>query len=355
MNVPGEPSGRALAVRPAARVTEEIVDELLEASVIGSFSSVGIAVRRGLARRFGAWDAVADMADKVVVVTGGTSGIGLAAADILARAGAHLHLVGRDPARAEQARAQVQRSAGIGGRSAAVQSTLADLADPDAVVELASTLRSSYDAIDVLVHGAGVLSRRFGTGPDGTETTAAVHLLAPFLLTGLVRPLLAAAGAARVVTVTSGGMYTQGFDLDRLVCGPDGYDGTVAYARAKRAQVVLTGQWARMLAGDQIVCHAMHPGWVDTPGLRSGLPGFAALVSPLLRTPADGADTVAWLASAPAAAATSGDLWHDRRRRSPYRLPWTWVPPATRVAQGSALERWCAGHRAWNPAARGGG
>ena len=98
------------------------------------------------------------------------------------------------------------------------------------------------------------------------------------------------------MTVSSGGMYTQPFDLDRLEMTPEAYRGTTAYARAKRAQVVLSHEWARRWGADGVASYASHPGWVDTPGLASGLPTFAKL-GPLLRTPGEGADTVVWLAA----------------------------------------------------------
>lgn len=345
---------RWAAVDQARQAGIDALDTLLEVTVVGSFSSIGIASRRALARRWGQWDPVGTMAGKVVAITGGTSGIGLAAAEVLAGAGARLHLVGRDPGRAEQARARVHRAAAAAGWPPSVEVTLADLADPDAVAEVASTLGAAHRALDVLVHGAGALSRHYGTGPDGTETTVAVQVLAPFLLTGLLQPKLAAAGGARVITVTSGGLYTQPFDVAGLVMAPGTYDGAVAYARAKRAQTVLTGELARRLADDHVICHAMHPGWVDTPGLRSGLPRFAEVLAPLLRSPADGADTVAWLASVSEPQRSSGALWHDRRRRSPYRLPWTWASRSTEEAQGAALWGWCADRQPWNPASHPG-
>jgi NAD(P)-dependent dehydrogenase (short-subunit alcohol dehydrogenase family) len=163
-----------------------------------------------------------------------------------------------------------------------------------------------------------VLPPRREESVDGHERTFATHVLGPFLLTTLLLPRL-----RRVVTMSSGGMYTQRFSLDDVEMGPDGWSGSTAYARAKRAQVVLNGEWARRVPPSQVVFHAMHPGWVDTPGLATGLPGFARLARPLLRTPDDGADTAVWLAGSAEALASSGDLWLDRRRRSEHRVPWT--------------------------------
>ena len=119
-------------------------------------------------------------------------------------------------------------------------------------------------------------------------------------------------------------MYTQRFDPDQIEAGPHRYRGAVAYGKAKRAQVVLSHEWARRWARHGLASYAVHPGWVATPGLAAGLPTFAKL-GPLLRTPAQGADTVAWLAAdeprRTMASAPVDGLWHDRHRRGEYYLP----------------------------------
>ena len=184
----------------------------------------------------------------------------------------------------------------------------------------------------------------------------ATAVLAPFRLTWLLGPLLRRSGDANIVTVSSGGMYTQGFDLGRLEMPPDHYRGTTAYARAKRAQVVLSHEWARRWGPYGVASYASHPGWVDTPGLASGLPAFARL-GPLLRTPAEGADTVVWLAAGAARrSGVSGPLtegfFHDRHRRGEHHLPWT--ARGRTGAEGRALWDWCAsrtGGAAYPPSA----
>ena len=104
-------------------------------------------------------------------------------------------------------------------------------------------------------------------------------------------------------------MYTQRLDPGTLQLPASRYRGVTAYARAKRAQVALSGEWARRLAGTGVAFHAMHPGWVDTPGVAAALPGFHHVTRPILLSPSQGADTIVWLATAPArswAAAGSG-------------------------------------------------
>jgi NAD(P)-dependent dehydrogenase (short-subunit alcohol dehydrogenase family) len=123
-------------------------------------------------------------------------------------------------------------------------------------------------------------------------------------------------------------MYTQRLDPATLQMPASGYRGVTAYARAKRAQVALSREWARRLAGTGVAFHAMHPGWVNTPGIAAALPRFHRVMRPLLRTPAQGADTIIWLTAADPARLGNGRFWHDRRPRAEYRLPGTREAPA---------------------------
>ena len=85
-------------------------------------------------------------------------------------------------------------------------------------------------------------------------------------------------------------------------------------------------EWARRAGPAEVAFHAMHPGWAATPGITAALPGFSRLMRPLLRSPHQGADTIVWLATAPAGYLGSGCFWHDRRPRPEYPLPWTREP-----------------------------
>ena len=314
------------------------VDALAEMTVVPSFSRVGIALRR----RLEVWREPPPMDGQVVVLTGGTSGIGLAAATAMARLGAAVHLVGRDPERARRARSAVEAAGG-----ATVHVDLVDLADCDAVVGLGRSLAERDDRINALVHNAGSLSRAYKATPAGVELTVATQVLGPYVLTATLAPLLWKSSPAPIVTVSSGGMYTQRFDLEHLEMGAVDYDGVVAYARCKRAEVILADAWARRFGAAGVVSYAMHPGWVNTPGLKAGLPRFEAFWRPLLRSPDQGADTVVWLASGgPASKAgalgletPSSGFFHDRARRRDHRFP---VTRPTRPGDGEALLAWCA-------------
>jgi NAD(P)-dependent dehydrogenase (short-subunit alcohol dehydrogenase family) len=214
-------------------------------------------------------------------------------------------IVGRDPERTERAREELAAASG------AVEAELADLSLLGETRALAARIAARHDRVDALVLNAGALLHEYTLTAEGNETTLATHVLTPFLLTQELP-------AARVIFVASGGMYTERLDVDALEPGPRDYDGTKAYARCKRAQVALAEELTRRQPGTAV--NSMHPGWADTPALRHALPRFSRTLGPLLRTPAEGADTIVWLAGAPEAAAFRGEFFLDRRPRAKYRL-----------------------------------
>jgi NAD(P)-dependent dehydrogenase (short-subunit alcohol dehydrogenase family) len=318
-------------VEPVRSALAEMVDAALELTVVGSFSCVGFLARR---RLFG-WDDPAEGAlrGRVALVTGASSGLGLATARGFAHLGARVVLLGRDPARTDEARSTIEAETGNGD----LHIVLADLARLEDVRRGADEITSICARLDVVVHNAGTLTRRYERTVDGLEVTTQTHVVAPFLLTSQLLELLEAS-RGRVITVTSGGMYTTGLALDALADpAPDGFDGVKAYARAKRAQAVLNEQWASRLGRTGISFQAMHPGWADTAGMRSALPGFHRLMGPILRTPDQGVDTTVWLGSAEPRPVPDGALWLDRHRRRSVYLPRTSVTSA----DATRLWRWC--------------
>lgn len=312
-------------------VLASVSDSALEFAVAPSWSRVGFSARSQLEE----WNdhPIPRMDGRVVVLTGFTSGIGLAAAQRLGELGATLHLVGRNSSRV------TNTAESLRGQGFEVFTSVADMGDLDAVRSIAAEIMEAHDHVDVLVHNAGALSSSYTLSPQGIEMTVASQVVGPFLLTSLLLPVLGTdESPGRVVTVASGGMYAERLDLDRLLMSPDSYNGVRAYARAKRAQVELTVEWSER-SSSRVLFHAMHPGWVDTPGVVTSLPTFHSVTKPVLRTPAEGADTIVWLAgSARTELGSNGGFWLDRHRRSITKIPGTEARPGER----DRVWRWCS-------------
>jgi dehydrogenase/reductase SDR family protein 12 len=284
----------------------DTLDTLLDTTLVG-YSRLGhMARRRG-------WADLPGMAGSTVVVTGSTGGIGRAAAERLAALGATVVVVGRNPDKVLDVVGSIRAA---GGDAAAETADLARTGDVNA---LAGRLLARFARIDVLVNNVGVLLPERTVTEEGLEATFATNLLGQFVLTGLLVPRLIESAPSRVINVSSGGMYAVRISSD-LESRWGVYDGKTAYARTKRGQVILTEIWAERLADLGVVVHAMHPGWADTPGVRSGIPLFHAATRPVLRTAEQGADTIVWLAASAEAGESTGRFWHDRRPRPTHRL-----------------------------------
>jgi dehydrogenase/reductase SDR family protein 12 len=294
------------------------LDTMLDRTVAG-YTTAGYRIRRRM------WNPadLRPMGGEVVLVTGANSGLGLAAAEGFARLGATVRLLARSEERGERARATVIARSG----NSDVHVDLCDLSNLEAVGQFASSSSAETTRLDVLVNNAGALLSERAVSVDGIELTFATNVLGPFLLTSLLIPLLEESAPARIINVSSGGMYTQRIRVQDLQSAREEFDGPAVYARTKRAQVILTELWAERLKGTGVVVHAMHPGWADTPGLRSSLPRFHRATKLLLRTPEQAADTIVWLGAAPDPGRSSGGFWHDRRQRPTHRVPWTEETP----------------------------
>ncbi len=302
------------------------VDDLLDKTVVLSFTNLGYWLRRG------GFDDLPRLEGESVIVTGATSGLGKATAEGLIGLGARVWVVGRNEEKAERVSAEL---AAAGGDGEAVVG-ICDVSDLDSVRRLADEVLARGEPVRALIHNAGALLADRQESPQGIETTFATHVVGPFLLTSLLRSALAAAASPRVIAVSSGGMYTRRIEVRDLQSTED-YDGTVAYARAKRAQVILSAMGARALAADGIVVHSMHPGWADTPGVQKSLPTFRKVTRPFLRNAAQGADTIVWLAAASEPAMTTGRFWLDREARPVHRLDRTRETPDEREGLWTAV------------------
>lgn len=255
------------------------------------------------------------MKDKICLVTGGTSGIGQAVAAQLAHMGAHVLFTGRDAARG----ASVVHAVGAdGGRAEFLPADFSSLAS---VRALAGEVGRRCDRLHVLVNNAGLVSRpQRRLTADGFEETFAVNHLAAFLLTDQLRGLLAAAGSARVVTVSSEAHRVRPqLEFDNLQ-SERRYRPYRAYGQSKLANVLFTYELARRMEGTGVTATCLHPGVVRTRiwGAAEGVLGvFIALAKPFMLSAERSARSVTRLASDPALEGTTGRYFNrDREVRS---------------------------------------
>jgi dehydrogenase/reductase SDR family protein 12 len=308
-------------------MTGGLLDKALDLTVAFSFDKSGFLRHQ---RRFRAEDLAVDLLGRTCLVTGASSGLGLAASEALAGLGAEVLLLCRDRARGEAAVDRIRAR----HPDARLRLALADVSSLDSLAAFLATER--LDRLDVLVNNAGVLPLQREVTPERYELTWATNVLGPFALTWGLLPALRRSPAPRVITVTSGGMYPVRLDLDDWSWTRRPFDGVRAYAETKRAEVILNELWAERLAPARstppVVFTAMHPGWAETPGVARSLPGFNKLMQGRLRSPEEGADTIVWLAAAERAGRleASGKLFFDREEVRTHALPWTRESPATR-------------------------
>jgi NAD(P)-dependent dehydrogenase (short-subunit alcohol dehydrogenase family) len=236
------------------------------------------------------------MAEKVILITGGTGGIGKATAVGLATLGAQVSITGRDLTRAEQAAADIRAASG----NQAVYAFAADMTSQAEVRRLAVAVLDAYPRLDVLVNNVGGFWAHRHLTADGLERTFALNYLAPFLLTNLLLERLKASAPARIVTVSSGAQAMGRIAFDDLH-GVRHYLGQRAYNQSKLATVMFTNELARRLEGTGVTATSLHPGVVRTSFGAEDQAWFFAVMSrvllPLMKTPAQGAQTSIYLAS----------------------------------------------------------
>jgi dehydrogenase/reductase SDR family member 12 len=300
-----------------------VLDGALDRSLLG-YANLGY-----LARRPGWQDELPRLDGKVAIVTGAKTGIGRAAAAGLAQLGATVRMAVRGREDGERVMAELE--AEVPGADLAV-----DVLDVSSLADVRAYAAALEGPLHLLVHNAGVMPAEREETAEGHERMLATHVLGPHLLTKLLRPAMPR--GARVIWVASGGMYGQRLRADDLQYQRGEYKPTTGYARTKRAQVVLSELWAQELRADGIASHAMHPGWADTPGIATSLPGFRRFTRPILRSHEQGADTIVWLAAADEPGRRSGRFWHDRRERPTHYTGRTREDAADRGALWDACE-----------------
>lgn len=248
------------------------------------------------------------MDGKIVMVTGATSGIGKITAEELARMGATVIAVGRDPGRSEEAIRDIKAKSG----SADVHLLLGDFASQRSIRKLAEDFKARWDKLHVLVNNAGVSPARRTVTEDGLETTFAVNHLGYFLLTNLLLDVLKASAPSRIVNVSSAAHKQGRIDFDDLQ-GEKGWSMFRAYSTSKLANILFTVELARRLEGTGVTANSLHPGVIPGTSLARDMPKALVKVLETIAkifffwtSPEQGARTSIYLASSPDVAGVTG-------------------------------------------------
>lgn len=248
------------------------------------------------------------MQNQIVVVTGGTNGIGLETARALAKARADVHIVGRSQDRIDAAVASIKASTGTGS----IQGWKADLSSQTSIRALAPRLLGALPRIDVLINNAGALFMKRELSPEGIEMTWALNHLNYFTLTHLLLEAVQAAPAGRIVNVSSAAHLSGQIRF----ADPEfraGYAGFLAYSQSKLANVMFTNALARRLTGTGITANSLHPGGVATGfGMNNSGPlqAFFGTIWKVFAMSAErGASTSVFLAASPAVNGKSGGYY----------------------------------------------
>ena len=262
-------------------------DYLLDKSIVFSFDRTGFHRH---AQKFPEVYQRADTSSLHAVVTGANSGIGFATAYQLSKLGVRVTIVGRNQQRTEDAEKRLHE---MGCPN--VRRLCCDLSVLNEIEALAEELSQ----VDILIHNAGDMVHELTFTAAGIEKITATHVVGPWRLTELLiaQHKLDLNRDARLIFVSSGGMYTQPLLVERLNQFHEAYDGVKHYALTKRAQVSLAEAFSQRYANTNLISVAMHPGWVDTPALRRAMPRFWRLTQSILRTADQGADTIVWLST----------------------------------------------------------
>jgi NAD(P)-dependent dehydrogenase (short-subunit alcohol dehydrogenase family) len=257
----------------------------------------------------------ASLDGKTCVVTGATSGIGEETALGLAKLGARVVLIGRDPERAKQSVERVRRESG----NDQVESLLGNFASLDSIRRLADDILEACPRLDVLVNNAGIITLKRETTDDGFESMFGVNHLGYFALTHLLLDRIIESAPARIVNVASDAHRFGPLDPQDLQ-SEKSFGSMKSYGRSKSANILFTQELARRLEGRSVTVNCLHPGAVATRlGHNNGTLGRALtkLLSFFILTPERGAETSIYLASSPEVDGVTGRYFAKCRQRRP--------------------------------------
>lgn len=255
------------------------------------------------------------MEGKTVVITGATSGIGLVAAETLAKMGARIVFIARDKARAHATLDRLHRAR----RGLSHSIHFADLTRLSEMNQVAAQIAEQERRIDVLINNAGAMFATRRLTEDGLEYTFALNHISYFVLTAVLRQRLIATGAARIINTASAAHQGTALDFDDLQSAKN-FRAIRTYSRSKLCNILFTRELARRLRGTEVTANCLHPGFVATRfGNESG--GLLAVVTRLAKlfaiSPATGAETIIYLASSPDVARVTGQYFYRSQPISP--------------------------------------
>ena len=260
------------------------------------------------------------MKDKIVLITGASSGIGLATAEALAAKGAQLILVSRSEDKLKQAIDQISGKTG----NKNISFYLADFASQKSIRSLADQIKRDYQKIDVLLNNAGGVFPEFKLNPDGLEMTIGTNHFAYFLLTNLLLDLVKKSDYARIVNVASESHYKGKIDFESFT-KEKGYFIMKAYEQSKLANVLFTAALADKLKDTQVTVNCLHPGFVKTDIGNKDTQWFVKIFWTLASRLAgisveSGAQTSVYLASSTEVKGITGKYFEKCKEKEPATL-----------------------------------
>ena len=248
------------------------------------------------------------MNDSVILITGGTNGIGKQAAFDLARMGGTIVITARDAAKGARVVAELKTASG-NDQIDLITGDLSRMAD---CVAVAKAFKARYSRLDVLLNNAGAIFDTQQKTADGYEQTFALNHLSYFLLARELMDVLKASAPARIVNVASGAHIGAKLNFDDLM-NAQRYSSMRVYGQSKLANIMFSYALARRLAGTGVTTNALHPGFVNTGFGHNGSALMRTVVGLMQRVmalkPEQGAETMVYLASSPEVAGKTGLYW----------------------------------------------
>jgi NAD(P)-dependent dehydrogenase (short-subunit alcohol dehydrogenase family) len=246
------------------------------------------------------------MNNRVVLITGATSGIGKETAKMLSLTGATIVIVARKLAKGEAIQSAIEELS-----SNEVGLLQCDLASQKSINACCEEFKRKYGKLDVLINNAGIWNTEFKSTPDGIEETFAVNVLAPYLMFENLKRLLLKSDDPRVITVSSG-LHFGKINFDDIEYRKR-FSGFHAYRQSKLAVILLTRLLAKKHKDSGITINCMHPGLVDTALGRHGSRFFSAMFKLFGKSPEKGADTLIYMAASPEVQKISGEYFINRK------------------------------------------